>query len=107
MDYIKIPIDNWTDSQINSIKKYANSREEININESDVVVAAIDLLHYIFMLHSNMILEERKGKHTTRCYEILTNELIFLQFLINAPKNIEITNHFLYTIATSEKGAEI
>ena len=89
MDYIKIPIDSWTDTQISSIKEYANSNKGVNITDADVVTSAIDLLHHLYMLHSNMVLEARKDKHYDHVYKIIANELIFLQFLMNAPKNIE------------------
>lgn len=107
MDYIKIPVESYTISQIDSIKKYAKNRTGANITDEDITIAAIELLHSVYFIHSNMVLEQRKDKHLSCMYEKITNELIFLKFLLNAPKNIEDIHRVISNLELNNVGVEI
>lgn len=107
MKFIKIPVESYTISQIDSIKKYANDKLGVNLNDEEITIAAIELLHSIYFIHSNMVLEQRKDKHLSCMYEKITNELIFLKFLLNAPKNIEDIHRVISNLELNNAGVEI
>ena len=95
MDYIKIPIDSWTDSQLLEIKNKANVINDVNITDADVVVSAIDLLHYNGMINHNQFLSYRINRHMDKIKEIAINKEVWGDYIKNTPKYIDVFTGFL------------
>lgn len=90
MEYIKIPIDSWTDSQIVSIKNKCNANYGANFTDADVVNVAIDLLSHIIMINNGEFAEHRTERHINRILEITTDKTAFAKYVVDAPKNQEL-----------------
>lgn len=96
MNYIKIPLEHYTMMQIDSIKKNGNSKLNLNLNDEDIIVSAINLLHTLSFIHFDMISEDRLNKHLNPIIEIISNNQSFLKYIANASKNHDNINRVLY-----------